>query len=84
MDQDIFLSSVEGGDDFEPGLGLEWERGTTTSPGRVVAARLMVVTVFAALPIVEGVLVAILPLGVLGILIIRGGSRMVRFGWGGC
>ena len=58
----------------EPGLGLEGERGSTICPWRVVAVGQMVVIVSAVLPIVKGVLVAILPVGMLSTLIVRGSS----------
>ncbi|CAL9012710.1 unnamed protein product [Prunus brigantina] len=49
----------------------------------VAAAGLVVVAMSATLVIIEGVLVAILPFGVLGILGTWGGSRVLRRGWGG-
>ncbi|CAL8155440.1 unnamed protein product [Prunus armeniaca] len=48
----------------------------------VIAAELMMVRVFAAFPIVEGALVAVLPFRVLGILSVRGRRVMVGFGGG--
>ncbi|KAL6286170.1 hypothetical protein ACE6H2_010560 [Prunus campanulata] len=83
LHEDILIGGVQGGEHFEPGLGSEREWSTISCPWRVASAGLVVVAVSATLPIAEGVLVAILPLGVLGTLVVWGGSIMLRWGWAG-
>lgn len=77
IDQNIFISGVQCGEHLEPSFGLEGEQGTIVCLWGFVAAGLMMVRVSNTLPIVEGALVAVLPLGVLGTLRVRGRSVMV-------
>ncbi|CAL2270993.1 unnamed protein product [Prunus armeniaca] len=74
------MGGVEGGEDLKPRLGYEGEWGRITYPRRAASTGLVVVAMSTTLATAEGMLVVILPFGVLGTWC---GGKMLRWGWGG-